>query len=87
MDGRQTDGHVRGEAHHPLHAQQVGGTVILRSTHPGRHGVGERVVGSRVDADLGRQLGVCHQRHHGPLASARRSSTSGMAAITSAAER
>ncbi len=64
MDGGQAAAGVLGEAHHPLDAQQVSGAIGRGATHPGRHGVGERIGGRRVDPDLGRQLGIGHEGGH-----------------------
>ena len=66
-DRRQPALVVRREPGHPFHADQVARTVRVGAAQIGRHGVHERVVRPRVDADLGRQLGIGDESGHGPL--------------------
>ena len=53
---------LRGEAGHPFHPEQVVAAGRVRAAQVGGHGVRERAGRARVDADLGRQLGIGDQR-------------------------
>ncbi len=58
------------EAGDPLDAEQVVRPFRLGAPKMGRHRVGERTIGPRMDADLRRQLGVVDERGQSPLGEA-----------------
>ena len=58
---------VRRVAHDPFHADEVAGPGRVVAREVGRHRMPERAVGPRVDADLGRQLGVAGEPPQGQL--------------------
>ena len=67
VERRQPARPVLGEAGDPLHADEVVGAVGVGAAEVGRHRVPERALGSGMDGDLRRQLGVGDQRDHRPL--------------------
>ncbi len=69
MDRGQTLLAVRRGAGDPLDPKEiaVSGRVVARGTERRGHRVGERPLGSWMDADLGRKLGIGDERGHRPF--------------------
>ena len=67
VDRRQPEGVVPAEPGDPLHAEKVVRTRRVGAAQVGRHGVCERAGRARVDADLGRQLGIGDEGRQGPF--------------------
>jgi hypothetical protein len=71
VDRREPDGPVGREAGHPFHPEPVVGAGRVGSAQMGRHGVDERPIRTRMDADLGWQLGIGDERRQGAFGQAK----------------
>jgi mannose-6-phosphate isomerase-like protein (cupin superfamily) len=67
MERGQTAISIGWEARDPLHAEEIAGAARTATAEEGRHRVGERSVGSRMDGDLRRKLGVLDKGNEGPF--------------------